>query len=73
MPGQQVLSVGIDVGTTTSQMVVSRLTVANRARVGLVPKLDIEQREIVYESEPQLTPLLSPDEVDVDRIVAFVK
>lgn len=73
MTARQVLSVGIDVGTTTSQMVVSRLTVSNRARAGLVPKLDIETREILYESEPRLTPLTSPDEVDVEELTRFIR
>lgn len=73
MDSRDMLSVGIDVGTTTSQLVLSELTVSNRARVGLVPRLDIEARRVLYQSEPHLTPLRSADEVDVDRLVDLIR
>lgn len=57
---REMLSVGIDIGTTTSQLVLSRLTVSNQARVGLVPRLDVDERTVLYQSEPHLTPLSAP-------------
>ena len=54
---REMLSVGIDIGTTTSQLVLSRLSVSNHARVGLVPRLDVDERTVLYQSEPHLTPL----------------
>ena len=47
---ESLLSVGLDVGTTSTQMVVSRLKVENRASIFTVPELAITQREILYES-----------------------
>lgn len=73
MATRDMLSVGIDVGTTTSQLVLSELTVSNQARLGLVPRLDIEARQVLYQSDPHLTPLVSADEVDVDRLVALIR
>lgn len=73
MTTREMLSVGIDVGTTTSQMVVSRLQVSNQARLGLVPRLDIDARTVLYQSDPHLTPLRQPDEVDVDRLVRLIR
>ena len=73
MTTKEILSVGIDVGTTTSQLVLSRLTVTNQARAGLVPRLDIDARKVLYESEPRFTPLVSPDEVDVPKVIDFIK
>lgn len=64
---------GIDVGTTTSQLVLSRLAVSNQARMGLVPRLEIEARTVVHQSEPRLTPLLAPDLVDVDRLLELIR
>ena len=65
-------SVGLDVGTTTTSLVVSRLSVENRA-LGLgVPELAITRRQVVYESPVYLTPLLDRDRVDgpgIRRIV----
>lgn len=73
MTSRDMLSVGIDVGTTTSQLVLSELTVSNQARMGLVPRLHIEARRVRYQSDPHLTPLRSADEVDVDRLVALIR
>ena len=39
-------SVGLDVGTTSTQMVLSELTVENRASSFAVPELEIAERKI---------------------------
>lgn len=70
---REMTSVGIDVGTTTSQVVVSRLAVANRARPGLVPRLDVNSRTVLYQGDPQLTPLDTDDAIDVDALVALIR
>jgi ethanolamine utilization protein EutA len=69
---REMLSVGIDVGTTTTQVVFSRLTVRNSHRFGLVPRLEVDTRSVLYQSEPEVTPLLSATEIDVDRLTALV-
>ena len=58
------LSVGLDVGTTSTQMVVSRLTIENRAGAFSVPEMKIAGREIRYKSPVYFTPLLGIDRVD---------
>lgn len=73
MTVKEVLSVGIDVGTTTSQLVLSRLAVSNQSRPGLVPRLEIDARTVVHSSEPQLTPLVAPDLVDVDGLLELIR
>ena len=60
----ELLSVGLDVGTTSTQMVVSRLTVENRAGAFSVPELEIGAREVLYRSPVHFTPLLGIDRVD---------
>ena len=60
----ELLSVGLDVGTTSTQMVVSRLTIENRAGAFSVPEMDIAGREILYQSPVHFTPLLGIDRVD---------
>ncbi|QAY63316.1 ethanolamine utilization protein EutA [Xylanimonas allomyrinae] len=69
---RQVLSVGIDIGTTTSQFVLSRLTVSNQARGGLVPRLGVEGRAVLYQSQPHLTPLAAPDRIDVAGVLGMI-
>ena len=61
---KELLSVGIDVGTTTTQMVVSRLTAQNQAGAFAVPRLDITKRTLIYQSPVHFTPLLGTDLVD---------
>lgn len=62
--GENLLSVGLDVGTTTTQLIVSRLTVENRASSFAVPEMEIAQRQILYQSPVRFTPLLGQDLVD---------
>ncbi len=53
----QIHSVGIDIGTTTSQVIFSCLNVVNRASVSQVPVYEFSKREILYVSPTILTPL----------------
>ena len=46
----ELLSVGLDVGTTTTQMILSRLTVENKASSFTVPEMEIADRHILYRS-----------------------
>ena len=67
------LSVGLDVGTTTTHLVVSRLTAENRAGGFAVPKMEIKDRQILYESPVYETPLLGHDRVDGNGIRQIVE
>lgn len=70
---REMLSVGIDVGTTTTQVVFSRLEVADVAQPGQIPRFNVTARSILYESPIQLTPLLKADEVDAPRLANIVQ
>ena len=65
---KRLCSVGLDVGTTTTQLVVSELTVQNRASGFAVPQMDITQRNLKYCSDVYFTPLLGHDKVDGEGI-----
>ena len=69
----ELLSVGLDVGTTTTQMVLSKLKVENGAAGFAVPKLTITDRQILYRSPVCFTPLKEGDLVDGDKIRALVE
>lgn len=60
----ELLSVGLDVGTTSTQLVVSRLEVSNRASGFAVPEFAIGKREILYQSPVYFTPLLEEKRMD---------
>lgn len=70
---ESILSVGIDLGTTTTQMIVSRLQLENTASPFAVPHMEIMQREILYKSEPHFTPLLSADTLDASAIEEIIR
>jgi len=70
---ETLLSVGIDLGTTTTQMVVSELTIENTASAFSVPAMEIRDRQIRYRSEVRMTPLLSADTIDSDQIERWLR
>lgn len=70
---ESLLSVGLDVGTTTTQMVVSRLTIENRASSFAVPEMDITQRQVLYRSPVHFTPLQDACRVDKEAIRKLVE
>ena len=57
-------SIGLDVGTTTTQLIVSELDITNQASAFSVPELEITQRNILYRSPVYFTPLLQGELVD---------
>lgn len=63
-----ILSVGIDIGTTTTSMIVSRLTFLNTAVSYMVPRIDITNKEILYKSKLYLTPLKDDTHLDGEAI-----
>lgn len=67
------LSVGIDVGTTTTQIIFSRLTLADVARPGQIPRVSITERAVIYQSPIAFTPLFDRDTVDAARLNALVR
>ena len=66
-------SVGIDVGTTSTQLVVSRLRVENRASGFAVPEMVITDREILYRSPVHFTPLVEEKLVNGDKLRRIVE
>ena len=72
MVSEQLLSVGIDIGTSTTQLVISRLTLENRAGPFSVPRIAIGEKEVLYRSAIHFTPLLSETEIDAEGVRAIV-
>ncbi|MCF6466265.1 ethanolamine ammonia-lyase reactivating factor EutA [Clostridium sp. Cult2] len=67
------LSVGIDIGTSTTQLVFSRITVDDTASIVSVPMIKIVDKEIVYKSNIYFTPLLSPTEIDGPNVRKIIE
>lgn len=70
---EQLLSVGIDMGTSTTQLVLSKLHIQNMASSFSVPRLVITDKEVVYRSDICFTPVLEDNRIDMLKIQSFVQ
>ena len=70
---KQLTSLGLDVGTTTTQLVFSQLTVQNRGSAFTVPRMEITGRHILYKSPILFTPLLGGELIDGEKLRQLVK
>lgn len=68
-----VKSVGIDIGTTTTQLVISTLTVKNTAPGTLVPRMQITDKTVNYKSDVYFTPIRDHSMVDAGRIEEMIR
>lgn len=70
---EELLSVGIDIGTSTTQLVFSKLMIENIASNFSVPKVVIVDKEIIYRSEIYFTPLRTPTEIDGTKVREIIE
>ncbi len=80
---RHMVSVGIDVGTTTTQVVFSRLTLARSAADGAMPlarspihlnrMTGIVDKEVIYRSDMHLTPLEGPEIIDAAALERILR
>ena len=70
---EELLSVGIDIGTSTTQLVFSKLIIENTASSFSVPRISIVDKEIIYRSEIYFTPLISLTEIDSSGVKDIVE
>src|SRR3954451_7861654 len=62
-----VLSVGVDIGSSTSHLVFSRIILER-----LDSRYVVSSREAFYESEILLTPYAGGEAIDADKLGAFI-
>ena len=70
---ETICSVGIDIGTSTTQLVFSRLTMENRSAGSRIPRIEIVEKEIAYRSPIYFTPLRTEDRIDAGRLKEILK
>ncbi|MCP4117268.1 MAG: ethanolamine ammonia-lyase reactivating factor EutA [Desulfobacteraceae bacterium] len=70
---ETVLSVGIDIGTSTTQLVFSQISLENMASMVSVPRIKIVDKEVVYRSDIHFTPLVSKIEIDARAVRTIVE
>jgi ethanolamine utilization protein EutA len=70
---RDLLSVGVDVGTTTTQIVFSRLNLQDVSRPGQIPRINITDRKVIYQSPIVFTPLIDFETIDADKLNEIVR
>lgn len=65
MSKEVLLSVGIDIGTSTTSIIFSKLTIENLVGGARVPQYEIVEKEVVYRSKIYFTPIISNTLLDV--------
>ena len=69
---ENILSVGIDVGTSTTQLVFSRIAMENTSGYFSVPHISVTAKEVIYKSDVYLTPLKTEKRIDGEKIREIV-
>ena len=64
-------SVGIDIGSSTSHLIFSRL-ILRRQGIALSSRFVVVRREIVYESPIMLTPYVDKTTIDTQSLDTFI-
>lgn len=67
-----ILSVGIDIGTSTTQLVFSRIGMENTTGYFAVPRVSIVSKEVVYRSAIYTTPLRTPVLLDGEKVRGII-
>ena len=68
----EILSVGVDVGSSTSHLVFSNLLLKRDQR-SVTKRFNIEERNVIYEGRIIHTPLLDDNTIDIKKLTAFFK
>ncbi len=71
--GEQLLSAGIDIGTSTTQVVLSKLRLEDRANPFSIPRIVIADRQVVYRGGVHFTPLMDERTIDAGGVRAIVE
>lgn len=73
MEAEKLLSVGIDIGTSTTSLIFSHLTIENRAGYFSVPSVEITGKELIYLSPVYRTPLLDESLIDGKELCRIIE
>ncbi len=65
---ETILSIGIDIGTSTTSLVVSRFLIENTASSFTVPKISIVEKTIMHRSNIYFTPFRENGLIDIDKL-----
>ncbi|MCM3768531.1 ethanolamine ammonia-lyase reactivating factor EutA [Neobacillus niacini] len=73
MTREVIKSVGIDIGTSTTKLIMSELTLGRVSSHFALPHFEIIDRQVTYESDIISTPLKSEDEIHLQSLINWLQ
>ncbi|QUG43563.1 ethanolamine ammonia-lyase reactivating factor EutA [Psychrobacillus sp. INOP01] len=70
---ETIISAGIDIGTSTTKLIISRFSLMNTAGTTHVPRIEIIDKEIIYKSPIFRTPLKNTSTIHVSEIEKIIR
>lgn len=70
---EEIISVGIDIGTSTTQLIFSKIYIENRGSAFTVPQIKIIGKEVIYRSEIYITPLENENTIDARKVKEIIE
>ena len=70
---EEIISVGIDIGTSTTQLVFTKIVLENIASGARVPQIKIIAKDVFYRSKVYFTPLISQTEIDAEKVKRIIQ
>ncbi|WP_391205729.1 ethanolamine ammonia-lyase reactivating factor EutA [Psychrobacillus sp. L4] len=70
---ETIISAGIDIGTSTTKLIISRFSLMNTAGTTHVPRIEIVDKEIIYKSPIFRTPLKDNTTIDVAEVEKIIQ
>lgn len=61
-------SIGVDIGTSTTEIILSNISISTRLGPSLLPVTGIDSVEVFYRSPVSFTPLLSHNTIDFNKV-----
>ena len=70
---QSLISVGIDIGTSTTQVIFCKIIIENLATAWTVPSVRIVDKQVFYKSDIHFTPMVNINVLDAESIKNIVE
>lgn len=70
---EEIISVGIDIGTSTTQLVFTKIILENIASGARVPQIKIVDKDVFYRSSIYFTPIINQKEIEAEKVKEIVQ
>ncbi|MDO4553573.1 MAG: ethanolamine ammonia-lyase reactivating factor EutA [Lachnospiraceae bacterium] len=70
---KEIYSIGVDIGTSTTNVILSKIQIDTRMGTSLIPVTKIENAQVVYKSPVIFTPVREDNQIDFVPVIELVK